>query len=550
MNGKNVLTRLQAVEQKLGTDKEDEERKAKAEEITELLRKYEECMGERRKLPVEEQQRLEKQETEEFLQWYREWHKAYDEWLKANEEAKREDWQAYIEWSDAWNLEWEKTHVKKQALFNKTVLQNKWIPHKPAITDDGRSPQAEFILLDCDEALYGGAAGGGKTDAILMGALRWVNYPGYNAIIFRKTLQDHKKPDGLIARTHEWLGNTEARWNGQDYKWTFPSGATLSLGYMDIDEDVYHHQGAAYNYIGWDELTQFKQWQYQYLISRNRRLENCCIPLQIRSATNPGGRGHTWVKQYFIIEGQKYGRVFIPALLDDNPYLDRRSYELALSKLDPTTRKQLREGSWEAAVGTMFHRDWFKVIPKAKAPMDLRKIRVWDLAATEPEKGKDPDWVAGVLIGMWQGQYYIYHMEHFRGSPKNLEDRIKRTAELDGKDVEVWMEEEGGSGGKITTDHYGREVLPGYAFRSQRSTGSKENRANPFSAATERGNVFLVEGDCISNFLDEAEVFPEGEHDDQVDACSNGVNILVYSRAPPGVGVAVIRKKEKIVDDD
>ena len=91
--------------------------------------------------------------------------------------------------------------------------------------------------------------------------------------------------------------------------------------------------------------------------------------------------------------------------------------------------------------------------------------------------------------------------------------------------------------------------MPGYAYRSQRSTGSKENRANPFSAAAERKNVFLVEGDWISNFLDEAEIFPEGEHDDQVDACSNGVNILVNSRAPPGVGVAVIKKKIVYGDD-
>ena len=210
----------------------------------------------------------------------------------------------------------------------------------------------------------------------------------------------------------------------------------------------------------------------------------------------------------------------------------------------------MREGSWEAAVGTMFHRDWFKVIPKAKAPMDTVKIRVWDLAATEPQKGKDPDWVAGALISIWQGQYYIYHMEHFQGTPKTVEDKIKATAEIDGLDVEIWMEEEGGSSGKITTDHYAREVLSGYAFRIKKSTSSKESRANPFSAATERGNVFLVEGDWISNFLDEAEVFPEGEHDDQVDACSNGVNILVNSIAPPGVGVAVIRKKEKMFDGD
>jgi uncharacterized protein YdiU (UPF0061 family) len=114
MNAKNVLLRLQAVEQKLGTAKEDEEWKAKVEEDTELLRKYEECMVEFRKLPVEEQQRLEKQENEEFLQWYIEWRKAYDEWVKVNgdEHASRQSWQAYIRWNDAWNLEWRKKHVK------------------------------------------------------------------------------------------------------------------------------------------------------------------------------------------------------------------------------------------------------------------------------------------------------------------------------------------------------------------------------------------------------------------------------------------------------
>jgi hypothetical protein len=112
MNAKNVLTRLQAVEQKLGTYKEDEEREAEAEKVTELLRQYEELMVERRKLPVEEQQRLEKQDNEEFMQWYSEWEKAYDEWVRVTGKTRRDDWQAFIEWSEAWNLEWEKTRVK------------------------------------------------------------------------------------------------------------------------------------------------------------------------------------------------------------------------------------------------------------------------------------------------------------------------------------------------------------------------------------------------------------------------------------------------------
>jgi predicted phage terminase large subunit-like protein len=176
---------------------------------------------------------------------------------------------------------------------------------------------------------------------------------------------------------------------------------------------------------------------------------------------------------------------------------------------------------------------------------------VWDLAATESEKGKDPDWTAGALMGLWQGQYYIYHMEHFRGSPKSVEDRIQATARADGRDVEIWMEEEGGSSGKITTDHYAREVLPGFTYRAQRSTGSKENRANPFSAAAERKNVFLVEGDWINSFLDEAEVFPEGDHDDQIDVCSRGVVILNSTGLlDQGIGAAVIKKKIVNSDDD
>ena len=395
--------------------------------------------------------------------------------------------------------------------------------------------------MDCEEALYGGAAGGGKTDALLMGALQWVDWPDYNAIIFRKTLQDHKKPDGLIARTHEWLEGKPAVWNGQDYKWTFPSGATLTLGYMDIDADVYHHQGAAYNYIGWDELTQFQKWQYDYLISRNRRLKDCYIPLRIRAATNPGGRGHAWVKQYFIVEGAKCDRAFIPAKLDDNPFLDRENYIKALNKLDPTLRKQLREGSWEAHIGTMFHRDWFKIIEPSQVPENIYRVRYWDMASTEAEKGKDPDWTSGALMGFYKGQYFIFDIEHFQKTPKGTADKVRAVAEVDSTrlpPVQIWMEEEGGSSGKIASDYYAREILPGFPFHCEHPTGSKEVRAGPFSTAAENRNVFLVRGDWINAFLDEAEVFPEGEHDDQIDACSGALNVLTLAaKASSGSGI-------------
>jgi len=125
MNTKNVLTRLQAVEEKFSITKKDEEQKAKAEELNELLRKYEECMVEFRKFPEEQQLRLHEQEKEDFLRWYVAWRETYLDWCRANgdEHASRQSWQAYIRWNDSWNLEWEKTRVKSHdnaLIFAKT----------------------------------------------------------------------------------------------------------------------------------------------------------------------------------------------------------------------------------------------------------------------------------------------------------------------------------------------------------------------------------------------------------------------------------------------
>jgi len=393
-----------------------------------------------------------------------------------------------------------------------------YAPHQPT------EKQTAFLDLDCLEAFYGGAAGGGKSDALLMAALRYVDMPGYAALLLRRTYEDLSLPEALMDRAQSWLGGTDARWHQQGKTWTFPSGATLTFGYLQHENDKYRYQSAAFQYIGFDELTQFTETQYRYLFSRLRRLKGSNIPLRMRAASNPGGIGHEWVKQRFLVEGQETGRVFIPAKLPDNPHIDQTEYIASLSQLDPVTRQQLLDGDWTArAEGNKFRREWFKIVDAA--PADLpRRVRYWDLAATEAKPGKDPDWTVGALVGVDnQGVSWVLDVRRMRGTPAEVEALVKQTAQLDGRAVDIWIEQEPGAAGKSLIDYYQRQVLRGLgAVRGDKVTGNKEVRANPASAYAEAGNIRLVRGAWIGEFLDELEVFPNGAHDDQVDAFSGG----------------------------
>ena len=306
----------------------------------------------------------------------------------------------------------------KRKIFKRTILENPYIKQKPTVK------QAQFLLCDATEALFGGAAGPGKSSALLMAALQYVEVPHYSALILRRTYRDLALPGALMDRAKEWLMDTDAKWNEIQHCWTFPSGAKVQFGYLESETDKYRYQGAEFIAILPDELTQFTETQYTYLNSRLRRPEGFPIPLRLWGASNPGGLGHAWVKQRFIVEGEKYGRVFIPAKLDDNPHIDQATYIKRLQALDATTRKQLLEGSWDAAVGKMFNRNWFTIIEKTQAPIDIYKVRYWDLASTEPTKGKDPDWSAGALVGMLNGQYYIFDLSHFQKTPKGTADDL------------------------------------------------------------------------------------------------------------------------------
>jgi predicted phage terminase large subunit-like protein len=398
-------------------------------------------------------------------------------------------------------------------LLNLTVTDNPFIPLHPT------ERQAVFLTEPVDEALYGGAAGGGKSVALLMAALQYVTEPGYDALLLRRTFADLNKPRALIPLSHEWLHGTRAQWNGNDYRWTFPSGATLSFGYLANQNDHLQYQGAAYSFVGWDELTQFPENQYRYLFSRKRKGAGLNFPTRFRATANPGGLGHEWVKSRFIAAADGIKRLFVPAKLDDNPYLDRDDYESSLNELDPVTRAQLRNGDWDVRPeGNLFKRAWFTFTDRV--PELSHVIRRWDIAATSEEEADDPDWQAGVKMGRGRdGRYYILDVQRQRGTPQDVKRLVWSTAQKDGRDCGVRIEQEPGSSGKIVIADF-RSLLEGFDFRGVRSTGDKITRARPLSAACESKQVVLVRGAWNETFLDELCAFPVVGHDDQVDAAS------------------------------
>lgn len=178
-----------------------------------------------------------------------------------------------------------------------------------------------------------------------MAALQFVDVPNYAALIVRRTYKDLALPGAIMDRTHTWLRGTDAKWNDQDKRYTFPSGATLSFGYLETERDKYRYQGAEIQALFVDELTQFGESQYRYLLSRLRRVHGHDVPIRARSAGNPGGVGHDWVRRRFV-DSADPGRRFVPATLADNPHLDAVEYKRSLDQLDPITRKQLLEGIW------------------------------------------------------------------------------------------------------------------------------------------------------------------------------------------------------------
>lgn len=406
--------------------------------------------------------------------------------------------------------------------------------------------QQAFLLAPQRDVLYGGAAGGGKSSAVLLASLQYVDVPSYAAIIFRRTYADLSRPGALMDRAAEWLGGTSARWNEQKKMWRFPSGASLSFGYLEHTNDIYAYQGAEFQFIAFEELTQFYQPQFRYLFSRLRKLKGSDVPLRVRNSSNPGGIGHEWVYNRYFVD-RKPDRLFIPAKLDDNPHLDREEYEKSLDELDPVTRHQLRHGDWDVRpAGDLFKREWFKYFDRGPTG-NVQWVRYWDLASTAEDPKKDPDWTAGALVGVETTDtkkkvLWVADVERFRGDPGETEEKIRAVAQHDGKGVPIWIEEEPGSSGKNNTFNYTNRVLFGFAVTPHRKTGNKMEFWKPLSAVARNAGINLVRGRWNSAVVDELVALPNGGHDDAADAISGGLSRLTIGQSLTGLGIVGNRR--------
>ena len=225
------------------------------------------------------------------------------------------------------------------------------------------------------EAFYGGAAGGGKSDVLVVEALRQVHIPWYKGILFRKT---YRQLGELLDKADRYYPRAVpgAKFRAQQSMWSFPSGAKVYFAGMQYLQDREKWQGWQFDYVAFDELTHFLFDEYSYLFSRNRP-SGPGTRVYVRATGNPGGIGHGWVKQRFITvapplqpvrhrvqwteadgtekRAWRY-RVFVPAKLTDNQALMRNApeYRMNLCMLPEKERRALLDGDWDSFSGQVF----------------------------------------------------------------------------------------------------------------------------------------------------------------------------------------------------
>jgi len=428
-------------------------------------------------------------------------------------------------------------------------------------------PQTRFLSSPADIVIYGGAAGGGKTWGMLLEAIRNVRVSRFRAAIFRRQRVDIKNSGALwdqACEIYPLAGGLGTRFN---LTWQWPGNAKVQFSHLEHESDVSNWAGSEVAMIGFEELTQFSEKQFWRMLARNR--STCGVRPYVRATCNPDSK--SWVKPliawylnpdtgYPIPERdgvvrwlarvgddlqwgdsrqelvEKFGTAckpksftFIAANVFDNPALLTRdpSYLSSLQMLPLVDREQLLGGNWNisAAAGTMFRSEWFRVVEAI--PAATRRVRTWDLAASEPSPANpNPDWTVGLKMSRADsGLFCIEDMVRLRKTSGTVMTTILNTASQDGRGVTIRIVHDPGQAGKHQAHDYA-VALAGYdvvLVPQNRTKGDKVTHAKPASRQAENGNITIYAGADPKTIIDEAVSFPDGDKDDIVDALADGV---------------------------
>lgn len=433
-------------------------------------------------------------------------------------------------------------------------------------------PQEAFAASSADIAIYGGAAGGGKSFALLMEPLRHVTgNREFAAVFFRRKTTEVRNPGGLwdvSSKLYPLLGGKPVE---HVLEWSWQQGGKVKFAHLEHEKNVYDWQGSQIPLICFDELTHFSKSQFFYMLSRNR--SECGVVPYVRATTNPDA--DSWVaefiawwidqetgmpipersgvvrwfvrindsicwgdtrdelKERFGEEVEPKSVTFIGAKLSDNQILMKAdpSYKANLMAQSAVERARLMDGNWKIrpAAGLYFRREWVKVIDAA--PAGLEWIRFWDLAATEKTDMNDPDWTVGVKMGIQRApdrsiqRIVVADARRMRESPRGVRNAITNTAEADGRNVRIGFFKDPGQAGKDQAQSL-VAMLPRFAAKAYPISGDKVTLFGPFSAQCEAGNVEFVRGSWNEAVFSQLEGFPDAAHDDEADACSGAFNAL------------------------
>lgn len=428
-------------------------------------------------------------------------------------------------------------------------------------------PQTMFMNTEAEIALYGGAAGGGKTYALLLENQKHRENPKFGSVIFRRTSTQIMTEGGLWDNATELYplrGATSVKTPRPTI--IFPSGARITFAHLQYDDTVLDWQGSQIPLICFDELTHFSRKQFFYMLSRSRSTSG--VDAYVRATTNPDADSWVaefiswWIDQngypipersgvirYFVIIdddvkwadtrqelADTYGVeltdtksfTFIASSVHDNKILLEQNprYLANLKAMNTVDRGRLLDGNWKIKpqAGMYFKRDQVQVV--TCLPSRLVKVcRAWDLAASIPTaQNPSPDATAGPLIGrMADGRFIVLDVIHGRWLANDVRKKVLNAAKSDKETYKSSLNrlpQDPGQAGKEQAQSYVK-FLAGYRVKTKTVSGSKITRAEPFSTQWQNGNVLVMHGPWNDAYFTELESFPDGAHDDQVDGSSD-----------------------------